>query len=186
MAKVTFKKDEKAQPPGVCKGSGLGGGSITITIASGLPSSTDTTPQGYVRGAKRGGGGAGRGGGGGGGFGAPQQQQQPMMQQQQAQPMMQQQQQQPMGGGMRGGGGARGGRGGGGRGRGGGGRGGGGGAPQGPRCRALYAYQGTTPDELTFNEGDIMLIKTEDQGGWMECELQGRRGWAPSNYVQKI
>ena len=30
MAKVTFKKDEKAQPPGVCKGSGLGGGSVRL------------------------------------------------------------------------------------------------------------------------------------------------------------
>jgi hypothetical protein len=80
--------------------------------------------------------------------------------------------------GGRGGGGAgmRGGRGGGGRG--GGGRGGGGGRPM---ARALYAYQGTTPDELTFNEGEMLAIITEDPGGWWECESNGRRGWVRSS-----
>ncbi len=152
-AKITFKKDEKAPPPGKCVGGGLGGGSITVSIASGLPATTDTTPQGYVRGAKRqqggGGGGAMMGGGGGGGA------------------MM-------MGGG--GGGAMMGG------GRGGGPAGGGGGGGQ-PRARAIYAYVAQSNEEITLNEGDVVTICGPDQGGWQEVSLGPRRGWAPSSYL---
>jgi hypothetical protein len=161
MAKIAFKKSEQAPPPGKCAGGGLGGGSITVQIASGLPSSTDTTPQGYVRGAKRAQGMGGGGGGGGGMMG---------------------------GGGGRGGGGMMGGGGGGGGGMmggGGGGAGRGGPAAGGARrMRAMYAYQGQTADELSFNEGDMLTVVQGDQGGWSECELNGRRGWCPSSYLQ--
>lgn len=87
---------------------------------------------------------------------------------------------------------------------------GGGGGGGKPKARALYAYQvgaaprlvpsadcsrcrhvsccaqGSTAEELTFNEGDIVDVLQEDPGGWWECGIQGRRGWAPANYLQKM
>ncbi|OQR71034.1 130 kDa phosphatidylinositol 4, partial [Tropilaelaps mercedesae] len=46
------------------------------------------------------------------------------------------------------------------------------------RCRALYNCRADADDELSFNEGDIILItkeKTEDED-WMEGMLQGGNG----------
>jgi len=102
----------------------------------------------------------------------------------------------PRGGGGRGGpprGGA-GGRGGPPRGRGGPPRGrggaGAGGPPARPQAKALFPFTASKPDELTFNEGDIIVIVQADAGGdaggWFEGELNGVRGWCPSNYVEKI
>jgi hypothetical protein len=34
--------------------------------------------------------------------------------------------------------------------------------PEYPKCRALYPYSATEPDELAFNEGDIIYIVKED------------------------
>lgn len=46
------------------------------------------------------------------------------------------------------------------------------------RCRALYNCRADADDELSFKEGDIILItkeKTEDED-WMEGMLQGGNG----------
>jgi len=55
-----------------------------------------------------------------------------------------------------------------------------------PKAQAQYAYTGSTQDELTFNEGDIIIIHKKDPGGWWEGELNGKRGWIPANYVYEI
>jgi len=54
-----------------------------------------------------------------------------------------------------------------------------------PTAKALYNYAGATQDELSFNEGDIIVILKKDPVGWWEGELKGRRGWIPANYVEE-
>jgi len=55
-----------------------------------------------------------------------------------------------------------------------------------PKAQAQYSYQGQTQDELSFNEGDVIIIHKKDPGGWWEGELNGKRGWIPANYVKEI
>jgi len=185
---VNFSKNESAAQATVKKS----GKNLNVQVKSGLPKDTDTTPKNFTRGANRqrpagpsgggggaamGGGGAARGGMGGamGGRGG-------------------------MGAAMGGGGGAMGGGGGGGVrqsvNRGGmGGRGGRGGAPPPgargpprpvkPQAVALYDYDATTDDELTFREGDTITILQKDPAGWWEGELNGQKGWVPANYVKE-
>jgi len=53
-------------------------------------------------------------------------------------------------------------------------------------CKAVYAYQGEKEGDLSFNEGDIISILDEsDPSGWWEGELNGVRGYFPSNFVEK-
>jgi len=57
--------------------------------------------------------------------------------------------------------------------------------PSVPRCRGLYAFNGSSPQELSFNQGDVLiLISTEGQ--WWTAELNGKRGLIPYNYVERI
>lgn len=72
--------------------------------------------------------------------------------------------------------------------------------PQAPRCQALHAYEARSGTELGFQpgmdnilrqtligaSGDVITIITKDPGGWWEGELNGRRGWLPSNFVQEL
>jgi hypothetical protein len=53
-----------------------------------------------------------------------------------------------------------------------------------PTVTALYDYDATTEDELSFKEGDQIVVIQKDQGGWWEGELRGKRGWIPANYVK--
>jgi hypothetical protein len=39
----------------------------------------------------------------------------------------------------------------------------------------LYAYSATEPDELTFKEGDIIYIISEDPSGWWNGKLKEKR-----------
>mmetsp|Transcript_21147 Transcript_21147/g.82083 ORF Transcript_21147/g.82083 Transcript_21147/m.82083 type:complete len:1100 (-) Transcript_21147:145-3444(-) len=205
---VRFQKNEAAATAMLKKA----GKNLTVSIKTGLPKDTDTTPKNFAnRGASAsrsgpvsggaygggGGGGGGRGGGGGGGYGASTGASSAASRGGRG------------GGASRGGGGGgggaarggmggiaaaiggRGGRGGGSRGRGGpAGRGRGRGAgppqPRRPQAKALYPYEAATDDELTFSEGDIIFIVQKDQAGWWEGELNGKKGWVPANYVQEI
>ena len=57
------------------------------------------------------------------------------------------------------------------------------------RCRALYDCEADREDELSFKEGEIIMIisdKTEDED-WMEGIIETdlkRRGVFPSSFVQ--
>jgi len=53
----------------------------------------------------------------------------------------------------------------------------------GPRARALFAFSASSEAELSFQAGDILSIISQD-GGWWTAELNGRRGFVPSNYVE--
>jgi hypothetical protein len=54
-----------------------------------------------------------------------------------------------------------------------------------PQARALYPFQAGSPQELSFNPGD-MLIVHKQAGDWWEAESNGKRGLIPANYVQLV
>ncbi|OQR67541.1 FCH and double SH3 domains protein 2-like [Tropilaelaps mercedesae] len=60
-----------------------------------------------------------------------------------------------------------------------------------PCCRALYDYESTCEDELSFSEGDIIKIvsKLGSDGvddGWWTGEFEGKTGTFPSLVVEEI
>lgn len=55
-----------------------------------------------------------------------------------------------------------------------------------PKCCALFPHQGLSPNELSFQSGDVLYILRKDPGGWWEAELNGAIGWIPHNYVQEF
>ncbi len=56
--------------------------------------------------------------------------------------------------------------------------------PQGPQAKALYAYTVNAPDELGFDEGEIMAIQQKDPSGWWECRrADGSVGWVRNRGV---
>ena len=56
------------------------------------------------------------------------------------------------------------------------------------RYIAIYDYTAADDDEVSFNEGDIIVDATIIDEGWMEGRVQrsGQYGMLPSNYVEKI
>ena len=59
------------------------------------------------------------------------------------------------------------------------------------RCRALYDCEADNEDELTFEEGDIIIIMAEEteDDNWMEGILESdpdRRGLFPSSFVHML
>ncbi|XP_041044394.1 CD2-associated protein isoform X2 [Carcharodon carcharias] len=55
-------------------------------------------------------------------------------------------------------------------------------------CKAVFAYEATNPDELSFKEGDRILLTSKDTGdrGWWKGELNGKQGVFPDNFVVVI
>ena len=58
-------------------------------------------------------------------------------------------------------------------------------------ARALYDYDATCDEELTFSEGSLLQIlrQVDDQGvddGWWEGTINGRVGVFPSLVVEEI
>ncbi|XP_042325431.1 CD2-associated protein isoform X2 [Sceloporus undulatus] len=55
-------------------------------------------------------------------------------------------------------------------------------------CKALYSYEGTNEDELSFKEGDIIQLISKDTGesGWWKGELNGKEGVFPDNFALQI
>ena len=61
----------------------------------------------------------------------------------------------------------------------------------GRKCRALYDCEADNEDELTFEEGDIIVVINEDteDENWMEGCLQidpSRRGLFPVSFVNML
>ncbi|KAM8803608.1 osteoclast-stimulating factor 1 isoform 2-T2 [Rhynchonycteris naso] len=48
--------------------------------------------------------------------------------------------------------------------------------------RALYTFEPRTPDELYFEEGDIIYITDMSDTSWWKGTCKGRTGLIPSNY----
>nr|XP_032807400.1 LOW QUALITY PROTEIN: osteoclast-stimulating factor 1-like [Petromyzon marinus] len=49
--------------------------------------------------------------------------------------------------------------------------------------RALYTFEPRTPDELYFEEGDILYVTDTSDPNWWKGTCKGRSGLVPSNYV---
>jgi len=58
----------------------------------------------------------------------------------------------------------------------------------GKRYRAQFAYTATDSDEVSFNEGDVIVDGEIVADGWMKgtVESTGQTGLLPSNYVEEI
>ncbi|KAJ3239347.1 Unconventional myosin-Ie [Chytriomyces hyalinus] len=54
-----------------------------------------------------------------------------------------------------------------------------------PQCKALYDYDATEADELSFKAGDIITIVSKDEG-WWTGNLRGQKGLFPANYTEMI
>nr|CAD7429672.1 unnamed protein product [Timema monikensis] len=53
------------------------------------------------------------------------------------------------------------------------------------QAQALYTWSARRGTHLSFNKGDIITVK-EQQELWWFGELNGAQGWFPSNYVQVV
>nr|XP_045626212.1 unconventional myosin-Ie-like isoform X1 [Procambarus clarkii] len=58
--------------------------------------------------------------------------------------------------------------------------------PKVPQVRAIYNYDASDVDELTFVENDVLQLVQEDASGWWTCKFRGRQGFCPANYLEKI
>eukprot|EP01088_Endostelium_zonatum_P017632 TRINITY_DN52_c0_g1_i1.p1 TRINITY_DN52_c0_g1~~TRINITY_DN52_c0_g1_i1.p1 ORF type:complete len:386 (-),score=126.90 TRINITY_DN52_c0_g1_i1:105-1262(-) len=62
-----------------------------------------------------------------------------------------------------------------------------GGGGNGFNCRALYDYAGENAGDLSFNEGDIIVVNDDsDPSGWWSGEVHGVSGFFPSNFVERL
>ncbi|CAG7969987.1 unnamed protein product [Penicillium salamii] len=58
--------------------------------------------------------------------------------------------------------------------------------PKEPRGKMLYAYQATSSDEVTVEDGDDVAILEPDDGGWMRIRAGANEGLVPTAYVEAI
>ena len=53
--------------------------------------------------------------------------------------------------------------------------------------QAVYSYSAAHSDELSFSEGDMLLLhELADGGVWWKASLRGEKGLAPGNYIQVL
>ncbi|XP_035250130.1 intersectin-1-like isoform X3 [Anguilla anguilla] len=54
--------------------------------------------------------------------------------------------------------------------------------------RALYPFEARSHDEITIQPGDIVMVDESQTGepGWLGGELNGKTGWFPANYAEKM
>jgi hypothetical protein len=51
------------------------------------------------------------------------------------------------------------------------------------KCRAIFDFNASEDNELSFKTGDVISISRVDPSGWCEGELRGTKGFFPSSYV---
>lgn len=57
----------------------------------------------------------------------------------------------------------------------------------GMKAKAIYDYEATADDEISFDPGDLITdIEEVDDGWWMGTTSNGHRGLFPANYVEVI
>lgn len=56
----------------------------------------------------------------------------------------------------------------------------------GPRCKAIFEYIGDQKDELSFSEGEIIILKGYINEEWAKGELRSTSGIFPLNFVEVI
>lgn len=54
-----------------------------------------------------------------------------------------------------------------------------------PTATALFDYTAANGNELSFQKGDKMtILQRDEEAGWWAAELNGKKGWVSSFYVQ--
>jgi hypothetical protein len=51
---------------------------------------------------------------------------------------------------------------------------------------ALHDYTSDSPTNLSFRAGDVIYVLMQQDSGWWDGVLDGRRGWFPSNYCRVL
>ncbi|TPX34504.1 hypothetical protein SmJEL517_g02861 [Synchytrium microbalum] len=54
-----------------------------------------------------------------------------------------------------------------------------------PTVKALYDYNATEADELSFRAGEMITVISKDDAGWWTGSSKGKKGLFPANYVQE-
>lgn len=54
------------------------------------------------------------------------------------------------------------------------------------QARALYEYEGSSPDEMTLSEGQILTIVDRSDTDWWKCIRGDTIAMVPASYVQAI
>ncbi|XP_053552714.1 LOW QUALITY PROTEIN: SH3 domain-containing protein 19-like [Bombina bombina] len=57
---------------------------------------------------------------------------------------------------------------------------------KGPRCKARFEFSGDQTDELSFSEGDLIVLREYVNEEWAKGELNGHIGLFPINFVEII
>ena len=55
-----------------------------------------------------------------------------------------------------------------------------------PCCKALYDFESETDQELSFKEGDTIMLNNQLDDNWFDGSLNGRTGIFPVAYVQVL
>lgn len=60
--------------------------------------------------------------------------------------------------------------------------------PSSEYVRALHDFEPTAGSTtcLSFRAGQVIRTLNKDGSGWWDGELEGKRGWFPSNYVEVL
>jgi len=54
-----------------------------------------------------------------------------------------------------------------------------------PTATALFDYTAANANELSFSKGDkLTILQRDEEAGWWAAELDGKKGWVSSFYVQ--
>ena len=49
--------------------------------------------------------------------------------------------------------------------------------------KALHPYVAKRPQELSFAEGEVILVTRKDSSGWWDAEFKGKKGVIPGTFV---
>ncbi|ORX43300.1 hypothetical protein BCR36DRAFT_406845 [Piromyces finnis] len=52
------------------------------------------------------------------------------------------------------------------------------------KAKALYNFEATESDQLSFNEGDILTILNQEENGWVKAQIGPKLGLVPVDYVK--
>ncbi|XP_076468584.1 E3 ubiquitin-protein ligase SH3RF3-like [Babylonia areolata] len=55
-----------------------------------------------------------------------------------------------------------------------------------PCARALYSYEASEKDDLSFKKGDLVTLRRQIDDNWYQGELNGQIGVFPASYVQVL